>query len=161
MPSGPVALLGSRANRASDTSSVVKLTSHRAWSHGSGSVGVGSGWSLELNTDVKYSLNIDAISAGLETVRVGVDTPSPTPIDMVSGKLDSILLSLNTDQNLFGLLRRLESRELKKLVRFSLIIFFTLALSSLNLARRESVGELKNFCLAESFFWGTSCGYVS
>ena len=111
MPSGPVALLGSRASRALDTSSVVKLTSHRAWSDGSGSVGIGSGWSLLLNTDVKYSLNIDAISAGLEAVRVGVDTPSPTPIDMVSGKLDSLLLSLNTDQNLFGLLRRSESRE--------------------------------------------------
>ena len=101
----------------------------------SGSVGVGSGWFLLLNTDVKYSLNIDAISAGLEAVRVGVDTPSPTPIDMVSGKLDSLLLSLNTDQNLFGLLRRSESRELKKLVRLSLIIFFTG--SDLNLARRE------------------------
>ena len=84
MPSGPVALLGSRASRALDTSSVVKLMSHRAWSDGSGSVGVGSGWSLLLNTDVKYSLNVDAISAGLEAVRVGVDTPSPTPIDMVS-----------------------------------------------------------------------------
>ena len=135
MPSGPVALLGSKASRALDTSSVVKLTSHRAWSDGSGSVGVGSGWSLLLNTDVKYSLNIDAILAGLEAV---------------SGKLDSLLLSLNTDQNVFGLLRRSESRELKKLVRLSLIIFFTLALSSLNLARRESVGELKNICLAHS-----------
>ena len=27
----------------------------------------------------------------IEAVRVGVDTPSPTPIDMVSGKLDSLL----------------------------------------------------------------------
>ena len=81
MPSGPVALLGSRTSRAS----VVRLTSHREWSDGLGSVGVGSEWSLVLNTDVKYSLNIDAISAGLEAVRVGVDTPSSTPIDMVSG----------------------------------------------------------------------------
>ena len=152
MRSGPVALLGSRASRALDTSSMVKLTSHRAWSDGSGSIGVGSGWSLLLNTDVKYSLNIDAISAGLEAVRVAVDAPLLTPIDMVSGKLDSLLLSLNTDQNLFRLLRRSESRELKKLVRLSLITFFTLTLSSLNLARRESVGELKNFCLADSFF---------
>ena len=126
MPSGPVALLGSRASRASDTSSLVKLTSHRAWCIGSGSVAVGSGWSLVLNTDVKYSLNIDAISAELEAVRVGADTPSPTAIDMVSGKLDSLLLSLNTDQNLFGMLRRSESRELKKLVRLSLIIFLSL-----------------------------------
>lgn len=152
MPSGPVTLLGSRASRASDTSSVVKLMSQRAWSDGSGSVGVGSGWSLVLNTDVKYSLNIDAISAGLEAVEVGDDTPSPTPIDLVSGKLDPLLLSLNTDQNLFGLLRRSENKELKKLVRLSLIMFFTLALSSLNLARRESFGELKNFSLADSFF---------
>ena len=100
MPYGPVALLGPRASRASNTSSVVKLTSHRAWSGGSGTVGVGSGWSLVLNTDVKYLLNIDAISAWLEALQVGVDTPSPMPIDMVSGKLDSLLLSLNTDQNL-------------------------------------------------------------
>ena len=152
MPSGPVALLVSMASRAFNTSSVVKLKSHRAWSDGSGSVGVGSGWSLVLNTDVKYSLNIDAISAGLEAVRVGVDSPSPTPIDMVSGKSDSLLLSLNNDQNLFGLLRRSESRELKKLVQLSWIIFFTLSLSSLNLACTESVGELKNFCLADSLF---------
>ena len=74
MPSGPVALLWSRANRAFDTSSVVTLSLHRAWSDGSGSVGVGSGWSSVLNKDVKYSLNIDAISAGLAAVRVGVDT---------------------------------------------------------------------------------------
>jgi len=67
---------------------MVKLTSHRVWSDGSGSVGVWSGWSLVLNTDVKYSLNMDAISAGLEAERVGVDTPSLTPIDMVSGILD-------------------------------------------------------------------------
>ena len=81
---------------------------------------------MVVNTDVKYLLNIDAISAGLEAMRVGVDTPSPTPIDMVSGKLDSLLLSLNTrDQNLFGLLQRSESRDLKKLVRLSLIIIFT------------------------------------
>ena len=106
-------MLGSIASRASDTSSVVRLTSHRAWSDGLGSVGVGSECSLVLNTDVKYSLNIDAISAGLEAVRVGVDTPLLTPIDMVSGKLDSLLLSLNTNKNLFGLLRRSESRELK------------------------------------------------
>jgi len=76
---------------------MVKLTSHRVWSDGSGSVGVWSGWSLVLNTDVKYSLNMDAISAGLEAERVGVDTPSLTPIDMVSGILDSLLLSLNTE----------------------------------------------------------------
>ena len=66
MLSGPVALLGSRASRAFNTSSIVKLMSHRVWSDNSGSVGVWSGWSLVLNTDVKYSLNIDGISAGLE-----------------------------------------------------------------------------------------------
>ena len=49
---------------------------------------------------MKYSLNIDAISAGIEAVRVGVDTPSQTPIDMVSGKLDPLLLSLVI--NVFG-----------------------------------------------------------
>lgn len=76
MPSGPVALLGSRASKASDTSSVVTLTSHRVWCDGSGSVGVGSRWSLVLNRDVKYySLNIDEISAGLEAMRVGVCYP--------------------------------------------------------------------------------------
>ena len=81
---------------------------------------------MVLNTDVKYSLNIDAISAGLEAVRVGVDTPLPTPIDMVSGKLDSLLLSLNTDQNLFGLLRRSESRELnRELNSFGLLLLIS------------------------------------
>ena len=78
MPSGPVALLGSRVSRDSSISAVVKLTSQYR------------------------RQNIDAMSAGVEAVRVGVDTPSPTPIDMVSGKLVSLLLSLNTDQNLLG-----------------------------------------------------------
>ena len=50
---------------AVSTSSLVGVKSLRGWSDGSGSVGVGSGWSLVLNTDVKYSLNIDAISAVL------------------------------------------------------------------------------------------------
>ena len=91
------AAAGAPGEHCSDTSSMVKLTSHRVWLDGSGSVGVWSGWSLVLNTDVKYSLNMDAISGGFEAERVGVDTPSLTPIDMVSGILDFLLLSLNTE----------------------------------------------------------------
>lgn len=43
-----------------------------------------------------------------------VADPSLIPTDILSGKLDSLLLSLNTDQNCIGLEQRSMSRELKK-----------------------------------------------
>jgi hypothetical protein len=69
----------------------------------------------------------------------------------VSGIDDCLLFSLKIDQNRLGFDRKELSSELKKCARLSFTIFFTVACSSLNLARRLSVGADFNLRRIASF----------
>jgi hypothetical protein len=70
---------------------------------------------------------------GVEAVRNcdEADT-SALPIDMDSGMLDSLFVSLNIDQNLFGFSWKLTLREENKFLRLDLTIFLTLTRNSLH-----------------------------
>jgi hypothetical protein len=70
---------------------------------------------------------------------------------MDSGMLDSLFVSLNIDQNLFGFSWKLTSREEKKFLRLDLTIFLTLDRDSLNLVFKETVGDVLSLRRTASF----------